>query len=86
MMEYKATRKGLELVCESKEDIQDGCKTSYLIGDYMWLWDNLDDMLVAIIRKSDHKVVYRSKYIKRAEEALGTTVEDYAKKMREVEG
>jgi len=82
-MEYKATKKGLELTCEDKMKIQDGRKTAYLIKCYLWLWDNEHDILVSVIRLSDHKVFYRSKYIKRAEEILGVKVEDLTKKMKE---
>jgi len=84
-MEYKATKKGLELACEEKVSIQDGRKTSYFIKGCMWLWDNEHDILVSVIRQSDHKVLFRSKYIKRAEDLLGVKVEDLTKRMREAE-
>jgi len=84
-MEYKATKKSLELACEEKVSIQDGRKTTYLIKGYLWLWDNEHNILVVVIRQSDHKVMYKSKDIKRAEESFGVKVEDFAKKMKEGE-
>lgn len=72
---YKPTKKGLELVCEKKYEIGES-KTGYVIGDHLWLWDDEEDMLVTIIRRSDRKVLYTSSYIQRTEKKFGVTLEE----------
>ena len=79
---YKATKKGLELVCEDRVRIGTS-KTGYLIKDHLWLWDDENNMLVVVIRRNDHKVLFKSKYVRLAEKELGITLDDAIKLLLE---
>ena len=76
---YKATKKGLESACEDKVRIGVS-KTAYLIKDRLWLWDDENDMLIAVLQRSNKKVLYKSPYIRLSEKRMGITLDELLKR------
>ena len=55
-------------------------KTGYLIKDRLWLWDDENDMLIAVLQRSNKKVLYKSPYIRLAEKRMGITLNELLKR------